>query len=543
MTKRAIIHVENTQGIVEFARFLIDSGWTILSANKTEEFLLKENIPVTKEPALVENNLYVHDTSKLIRTIISTKISEESDFLQESKPVDDIPIVCMNLNPMYFKELSANQIRKYAKPYNFYVATVLRNAFVNYENLLILTDPADYQEAIIQLRTNNVTPEFRTYLAAKALSLIAAYDAGISASILQNSPISRNSFMNYLTLPYKKQYSFHNGSNSHQNACFYQLPTNSETDKSFQKIQGKELTYNIVSDVSFALNQMALVYSHLKNQFSVTCTNYEGYNFTTQFTPLTGTVFTIAIKYKATLGAALSTNVVDSFKNTYSYDYENVKDATLCCSAVIDEEAALEISKGNFISVIAPGFTQEAKTIFAKNRDLRLFSTPKTDNEKFDFLLANEGLLFQTNDNSPFNHWNVVTKTRPSQILIDQMAFGVMLTMRTNSCSAALLKNHSIVGISHSASSSTKAIRMVSEEAKDFFNRKNIAYSKENNIADILASDSSISLTDELIELIQNGLKAIIQPGDLNNDNQEFIDFCNEHGVSMIFTKMPHITY
>ena len=64
MTKRAIIHVENTEGVLEFARFLSGAGWTIISANKTEDLLHREKIPVSREQALVENNIYFTDTSK-----------------------------------------------------------------------------------------------------------------------------------------------------------------------------------------------------------------------------------------------------------------------------------------------------------------------------------------------------------------------------------------------------------------------------------------------------------------------------------------------
>ena len=57
MTKRAVIHVENTENLVEFAEFLVSEGWIILSANKTEEILKKQKIPVTRENSLSENNM------------------------------------------------------------------------------------------------------------------------------------------------------------------------------------------------------------------------------------------------------------------------------------------------------------------------------------------------------------------------------------------------------------------------------------------------------------------------------------------------------
>ena len=79
MTKRAVIHVENTENLVEFAEFLATEGWTILSANKTVEILKKQKIPVTQENALSENNMFLADTSKLIRRVMLTKYHEEDE--------------------------------------------------------------------------------------------------------------------------------------------------------------------------------------------------------------------------------------------------------------------------------------------------------------------------------------------------------------------------------------------------------------------------------------------------------------------------------
>jgi len=100
MTKRAVIHVENTENLVEFAEFLAAEGWIILSANKTEEILRKQKIPVTKESALSENNMFMADTSKLVRRVMMTKYHDE-DETYISHPDDEdnnIFIVCMNLS-------------------------------------------------------------------------------------------------------------------------------------------------------------------------------------------------------------------------------------------------------------------------------------------------------------------------------------------------------------------------------------------------------------------------------------------------------------
>lgn len=537
MTRQAIIHVENTEGLIDFARFLSEFGWDILSANRTEELLKNADIPVRKEHALVENNLYLNDTSDLIKRILSSTFYTEPS--ERGNPDASIGLICMNVQPTIHSINSEKKLKSVTRPFNFYVSTILRNAFINYENILILSDPADYKEAMIQLRTNSIDLNFRTYLAAKALNLVSAFDGGIASSILM-APKAEKRFMNYLTYPFEKQFSLKGGANAQQKGCLYRFPEGGGTVGSIQKQKGKELSYNTISDISFAWEQISMVSTNLKNQFSVKSTNCDGYHFVTQFTPLTGTVFTIAVKNKSILGASLSTNVCDSFKNTYTYDTENIKGATLASSAVIDEQAAVQIAKCGFSALVAPGFTAEAKHILDAEKDLNTIQIAKVATADYDMELINGGLLFQSKDNTLFDHWDIKTKNRPGQPLADQMAFGTILSMGSRSYSAVLLKNNSVVGISQSCKTPQRAIDVAFGEAV-LHKEQNPAFYEDGTIADVLVCDSAIPLSNSIEELARQGLKAIIQPGGLSQDN-ELIEFCNSHLISMIFTGMTHIS-
>ena len=540
MTKQAIFHVDNTEGVVDFAKFLSDMGWTIISANRTEELLKKAKIPVVKEPALSENNLYLNDTAGLIQRIMSSTFIDEPN-APVNQAGGNIGLICMNVYPTIHNINSEKKLKAVTRPFNFFVSTILRNAFLNYENLLILCDPADYKEAMIQLRTDSIDKEFRIYLAAKALNLVSAFDGGIATSILMNDPKDVNRhFLNYLTYPFEKQYMLQKGSNQHQKSGLYRFPGGTGTVGSLQKQQGKDLSYNAISDISFAWEQICMFSLNLKNQFSVKTTNCDGYKFETQFTPLTGTVFTIVVKYKSILGASISSSTVNSFRNTFTYDVENVKRATLASSAVIDAAAAEEISKGNFVAVVAPGFTQEAKDLLSSIKNLELIQISRIDTADYEMELINGGLLFQTKDKILFDHWDVKTKTRPGQILADQMAFGTILAMGSRTYSAVLVKDNSVVGISQACKSSERAVDVALSEA--LLHRDQNADTAQLSLADVLVCDSTTPLCDSIKELAANGLKAIIQPGGSQND-EDFINFCNDHLISLIFTNMPHISY
>lgn len=552
MTKRAVIHVENTENLVEFAEFLVSDGWTILSANKTEEILKKQKIPVTKESALSENNMFMADTSKLIRRVMLTKYHEEDEpyLSHPDEEENNIYIVCMNVLPSINTAIVSKQFDNQLCPKNFYVTTLLRNAFRNYENLLILTDPDDYKEAMIQIRTGSISKDFRTYLAAKALNLVSAFDAGLSASILQSSKINEQ-FMNYMMMPFKKELPLHCGMNAQQTAFLYKSPSEEGSVGNFLKYQGKDLPYTLVNDISYAWKQINTLFTLLKNQPTVKSTNSDGYEFTTQFTPLTGTVFSLAVKFGTILGASHATNVLDSFKATFTYDSVMTTDTVFACSAVINTEAAEEIVKGNFAAIVAPSFTTEAKQILSKNKKTKLVPSFKVTNIELDLRFINGGLLVQTKDSTLFNQWKVRTKNRPSQIQTDEMVFGMLLVMGARSYSAVLLKQNSICGIAQGCTSEKRAIDGVLFESMKFQEYAKGVYSDKlgishdidtSNLGEVLVCDGAIPFCESTKKLIDSGVKAVLQTGGTSTDD-EFIEYCNEHGVVMVFTGMTHLSF
>jgi phosphoribosylaminoimidazolecarboxamide formyltransferase/IMP cyclohydrolase len=120
------------------------------------------------------------------------------------------------------------------------------------------------------------------------------------------------------------------------------------------------------------------------------------------------------------------------------------------------------------------------------------------------------------------------------------MAFGTILSMGSRSYSAVLLKNNSVVGISQSCKTPQRAIDVALGEAV-VHKEQNPEFYEDGTIADVLVCDSAIYLSKAIEELARQGLKAIIQPGGLSQDN-ELIEFCNTHLISMIFTGMTHLS-
>lgn len=535
MDKKAIIHVEDSTNVIELAKFLVDAGWTLFSANATEELLKKENIPCTREPILSQNNFYINDTSQLINKIINTKLPQDSETEKLNPGEESYYLLCLNIAPKISDVKSDIQPGKILPP-AFQISAVIRNAFVNYDNILILTDPTDYKEAMVQIRTDSIDTNFRAYLAAKALNLVSSFDAGLSNTILSYAGY-KGLFLKHLAFPLTKAIDFQHGANSHQRGTLYLLPNENGEIPYLKELQNKKISFNMVNDISFAWEQISILYKHLKNQFVVDSENCEGYHFTTHFTPLTGIVFTVVVKFNSIVGAALSANAQESFLNAFKYD-SDLDGLTLGCSSVIDDAAAREIIKSNFSAIIAPDFTEEAKEILYTKEGIHLIPAAKTNIMPSSLKLIDSGILYQTKDDSLFTKWHVKTNNRPSQYITDEMAFGTLLAMSGKTHCAILLKNNAITGIGQGCLSARKAVEQALAEAKNTINHKQIS----GTLADLLICDTQIALCDSIKELVENGLSAIIQTGGAPNDD-EFIQYCNDHGIVMVFTNMSHISF
>ena len=169
---------------------------------------------------------------------------------------------------------------------------------------------------------------------------------------------------------------------------------------------------------------------------------------------------------------------------------------------------------------------------------MRLVIASKPISEYYEVRSIDGGLIVQQPDWDIFEKWNVVTQTRPTQQQADSMAFGVMLSMISKSDAAIVLNDFAAVGISTGNTSRSRAVRFALEDAREYF-QNNVNCGDRN--AEILVSDSVINFDERTKAIADIGVKAIIQTGGAAND-ADFIQFCNEHGISMVFTGIQHLS-
>ncbi len=534
MKKRAIIFTENLDRCPSLAEFLVSDDWEIISAGETAAYLASKNIPVTIEKSLLASNRESDDFFRLLQQVEKSASAFGGESLESMAA---IKLVCSNIRPS-FKPLPAFLEESSSENcIDFKHIALIRCAAKNYNSTIVLTDPDDYQEAVIQLRTESVTKEFRLQMAGKALNLCSAYDSATALSILMQK--QNIEFPRYFTVPYENFQKLNHGDNPHQFACLYSENLRNTALDGMKKIQGRELDSPIVKSYFLAWKIVSLFLKIIKNPFEVESVDCSGYAYTTPFTPAAGSVFTIGIKNNNPIGASLGSNVSHSIAKTFNCAPETFDGATLGCSAVIDESAAISLSKSNLVCIIAPDFTKEARQILAENNSIRLIMASETFSGFHEMTSVDGGLLVQTPDNELFRKWQVVTQKRPTQSQIDSMAFGTMVIMAAKSDAAIVVNDFSAIGISTGQPSRKKSINLAIQDAEECF--KNGLTSSDTN-AEVLVSDTSIPFDEKIIKAAELGVKAIIQTGGTSSD-QALIDFCNEHEISMIFTGMHHLAF
>lgn len=532
MKKKALLYTSNFEKLATLAQTLVHEGWEIISAGATADFLKAQNIAVTIDRSLEDHFLPNEKLENLLRLIVGTGRQIQTS---HTRAESFISLVCANITPTFHKLNDFLENDKSDNCIDLNLISIIRSAAKNYNNVLILTDPADYDEAIIQIKTESITTDFRLKLAGKALNLTSAYDATCACSIMYQR--GEEKYPNYYMIPFKRLARLRHGMNEQQTAYIYSLNDQIGALSGLKKIQGKELNFNILENCFAVWKCISLFLKILKNPFTVESLDANNYPFTTQFTPAAGSVFTIAVKNTNPIGAALGGNLLESFRKTYACDPSSLNGATFGCSSVVDREAAEELIKIDFRAIIAPDFSREAKEILSQKKEMRLVIASKPLSNYNELKSIDGGLIVQEPDWVPFKHWRVVTQTRPTQKQVDSMAFGTLLAMIAKSDAAIILNNFGTVGISAGNTSRSKAIRHAIYDAQEFF-QNNV--NCEDRSAEILISDSLLNFDESTKALADAGIKAIIQTGGAPND-EEFIQFCNEKGISMVFTDIQHL--
>ena len=189
MANYALLSVSNKTGIVDFARSLVDYGYTIISSGGTHSVIAAEGIPATKVSDYTGSPEILNGRVKTLHPkihggILAQRGNPVHDMDRNANDIGLIDIVAVNLYP--FKETVAKPdvtLAEAIENIDIGGPSMVRSAAKNYKDVAVMTNPQQYGIYMDSIKGNlSIKPEsLRTQFMLEAFKHTAEYDAAISA--------------------------------------------------------------------------------------------------------------------------------------------------------------------------------------------------------------------------------------------------------------------------------------------------------------------------------------------------------------------------
>lgn len=499
--KRALISVFDKTGILDFAKFLVSQNVEIISTGGTYKYLQENGVKVidisevTNFPEMLDGRVKtlhpnVHGGILAIRDnpVHMETIAQHN--------IETIDMVIVNLYPFFNEVVKDISFEEKVEFIDIGGPTMLRSAAKAFKDVVVISEVADYQVVQDELTINNqVSFATRKKLAGKVFNLTSAYDAAISQFLLGDEE-----FPTYLNMSYKKVSDLRYGENPHQAAAYYVATTQAGVLKDFEQLHGKELSFNNIRDMDLAWKVVA---------------EFDG-------------VAACGVKHSTPCGVAIGNNVYDAYSKMHAADPVSIFGGIVAINATVDLSTAKEMNNTFLEIVMAPDFTTEALAELQTKKNLRVIKIKTTQPQgKFEYVTVDGGMLIQGADNKFADGLTVVTQAKPETNDEADLTMAMKVVKHVKSNAIVVARDGVAKGIGAGQTNRIWATEQAIERAKD---------------GGVLASDAFFPFRDCVDECAKAGIKAIIQPGGSLRD-QESIDACNEHGISMIFSGIRHFKH
>ena len=513
---RALLSVSDKRGVEAFARALSERGVDILSTGGTAKLLRDANIPVrdvsdyTGFPEMMDGR--VKTLNPKVHGGILARRDHEGDLASmQEHDIDPIDLVCVNLYP--FREAVAKEdcsIEDAIENIDIGGPCMVRASAKNHKFVTIVVDPADYDDVLENMDADTLNEAKRRALAVKAFAHTAAYDGAIANHFSAlNEDGSKRTFPDIFTRQFiKTSDELRYGENPHQAGAFYADPEDSGLSiADCPVVQGKAISYNNIADADAAFG----------------CVR-----------DLTDEAVVI-VKHANPCGIAMGHgSQAEIYERARAADSISAFGGIAAFNRPLTEATAKLIAETFMEVVIAPGFTDAARAVLAKRKNLRLMIAPSAApvTGGLEFKRVNGGLLVQERDAHILDRsaCQVVTERAPTEQEWTDMLFAWSIAKHVKSNAIVFAKNGTTLGVGAGQMNRVNSTRIAAH------------HGGEATKGSAVASDAFFPFRDGVDALADAGATAVIQPGGSIRDD-EVIAAANEKGIAMIFTGIRHFKH
>jgi len=519
---RALISVSDKTGLVELAKQLASQGVEILSTGGSAEKLRQAGVKVvevgdyTGFPEMMDGRVKTLHP-KIHGGILQRRDARSHQDEAEKHSIPPIDLIVVNLYPFRETVAKGGTFEDCIENIDIGGPAMVRSAAKNHAAVTIITDAAQYDELIEELKNNAgcTTLEFRKKCAAAAYAHTASYDSAVSGwfagQLGEDYPDS-------LTLSATKRQSLRYGENPHQSAAFYVTDNTRIGIASAIQIQGKELSYNNLNDTDAA------------------------FELVSEFTESPAVAI---IKHANPCGVAVARDLITAYKEALACDPVSAFGGIIACNRPLNGETAKLIADLFAEVIIAPDLDNAAKEILAAKKNLRVLLTRSMpDPHTLDRVVKSVagGYLVQSRDAMVLEKTQIkcVTKRQPTEQEMRDMVFAFTVGKHVKSNTIVYAKNGATVGIGAGQMSRVDSARIAARKAEDVAKAEKLSAPRTEGSS--AASDAFFPFADGLLSVAEAGATAVIQPGGSVRD-AEVIEAADKAGLAMVFTGVRHFRH
>jgi phosphoribosylaminoimidazolecarboxamide formyltransferase/IMP cyclohydrolase len=501
---RALLSVSDKSGLLDFARGLHSLGWELLSPGGTARAVREAGIPVRDVADVTGFPEMLDGRVKTLHPAVHGGLLARRDLPQHMQAIAEhdiapIDLVAVNLYP--FRETAA---RKGVSPdevieqIDIGGPSMLRSAAKNFAAVTTVVDPTDYSRVLALLTSGEDDVALRRRLAAKVFEHTAAYDAAIAAWFAAQEG---DRFPERMNIALTKAQDLRYGENPGQAAAFYVEQAGAGLAALIQH-GGKELSFNNLLDLEGALLATG---------------------------PFAGEISCAIIKHTTPCGLAIGSTALEAYRKALACDPVSAFGSVISFSVPVDDEAAEAVSSLFVECVIAPSFSDGAKDILGRKKNLRVLEgTAAWTAGALDFKRVRGGFLAQSRPPEVIGDegWKVVSARQPTADERRDLLFAWRAVASVKSNAIVLARDGATIGIGAGQMSRVDAAFLASHKA---------SLAGHDTAGAALGSDAYFPFRDGVDQAAQAGVRAIVQPGGSIRD-AEVIAAADEHGIAMVFT-------
>ena len=501
--KSALISVFHKENLNEIVKELEKNQVQIISTGGTQKFLEEQGVNVTPVEDLTT---YPSILGGRVKTLhpkvfggILTRRDNASDIEQIAEyAIPEIDLVIVDLYPFEDTVASNAAEEDIIEKIDIGGISLIRAAAKNFKDVLVVSSQSQYADLLnlLEEKKGLSSLEDRKRFAAQAFNISSHYDTAIFNYFNQTEqiPAFKQSVIEHRGLRY--------GENPHQEGFFY-----GKFDDIFEQLHGKEISYNNLLDIDAAVN---LIKDFETTTFAV-------------------------LKHNNACGLASRENKVQAWKDALAGDPVSAFGGVIITNVEIDEAVATEMNSLFMEVCIAPSYTEEALAILKSKKNRVILIIKDIDLPQYTFRTALNGVLRQDKDIKVETKADLetVTEKSPTEIEIEDLLFANKLVKHTKSNTIVLAKNGQLIASGTGQTSRIDALKQAITKANSFgFDLKGA----------VMASDAFFPFADSVEIAHEAGINAVIQPGGSIRD-KDSIAFCNENGMSMVFTGIRHFKH